>query len=324
MNLPAERENLIRSYLLGDLPQDKLEQVEEQLMTDNEFYEHLLLIEDELVDQYLGGELTDQEAGQFESHFLCSPERQQKLRFARALREYVSMQPEPAPAPIPAPAAAEPVSRWQAFLAAIQIQKPAWGYALAALIILNVSGGYWGLMRHRLLQAEYRGVQIEQEAALEQNRALQSQAGDLSQNLQRAESEREGLRQEIEDLRTGSARSAPAPGLAPQLLTPGLTRSGGRMRRIRIPTSDMGLVRLILDMATNDYDAYEVRLFTEGEEVMRRRGIQAVEDPEKIRLGFLIPAASLSPADYELQLHGIVPRGGEEIVDTYHFRAINP
>jgi hypothetical protein len=309
------REELIRKFLLGDLSQEKQEQLEEQLMTDNELYEHLLLLEDELVEQYLDGELTPEEAGQFDSHFLCTHGRQHKLRFARALRDYVrDAPPEPAKDP-------EPVSRWQAFLTAIQIQRPAWGYALAALLVLNVSGGFWGLMRYSMLKAEYGGVQAEQQAALEQSRALQTRTDELTHDLNRAEAARQDLQQEIADLRAGSAS---APNLVTSILTPGFTRSEGSMERIRIPSSETGLVRLVLDMATNEYESYEVRISLEGTEVMRLGGLRAVEDPEKIRLSFLIPGASLERADYEVQLFGTPPRGDDAIVDTYYFRAISP
>jgi hypothetical protein len=96
------------------------------------------------------------------------------------------------------------------------------------------------------------------------------------------------------------------------------------MTRITIPESKMAIVGIILDMETNDYDVYEVRLLMEGEEILKSTGLEAVEDPDKIRLAFPIPAASLEPADYELKLYGIHNQGVEEHVLTYHFRARNP
>ena len=83
-------QQLVRKYLLGTLPPDRLAQLEERLLSENELYEELLIAEDELIDQYLSNQLSDSERTTFESSFLLTPERQQKLRFARTLKRYVS------------------------------------------------------------------------------------------------------------------------------------------------------------------------------------------------------------------------------------------
>ena len=78
----------IRAYLLGLIQENEQPAIEERLLTDDEFYEELLIAEDELIDEYLGGRLSSSDQEQFEEHFLVTPERQQKLRFGRALKIY--------------------------------------------------------------------------------------------------------------------------------------------------------------------------------------------------------------------------------------------
>jgi len=51
-----------------------------------------VISEDELIDQYLKDQLTPAESEAFENHFLRAPERQQKLRFAKALKKLVAEQ----------------------------------------------------------------------------------------------------------------------------------------------------------------------------------------------------------------------------------------
>lgn len=80
----------LRLYLLGLLPQERLPRLEERLLTDEELYEELLIAEDELIDQYLAGELPARELEGFESHFMNAPERSQQLRFAASLRRFVN------------------------------------------------------------------------------------------------------------------------------------------------------------------------------------------------------------------------------------------
>jgi hypothetical protein len=84
-----EYEN-IRPYLLGLIQQNDQPQIEERLLVDNEFYEELLIAEDELIDEYLAGDLSLLERRNFEEHFLQTPEREQKVRFGRALKKYTA------------------------------------------------------------------------------------------------------------------------------------------------------------------------------------------------------------------------------------------
>jgi CHAT domain-containing protein/tetratricopeptide (TPR) repeat protein len=78
-------------YLLGRLESEpRSEQVEARMMSEPEYYDELLVVEDEVIDQYLSGELSAAEREGFERNFLSTPERVRKLKFARALRDYVS------------------------------------------------------------------------------------------------------------------------------------------------------------------------------------------------------------------------------------------
>lgn len=80
-----------RQYLLGQLTDEaKQQEIEQRLLNDDEFFEELEVTEEDLIDEYLTGKLSENEQGRFERYFLGSPERQQKLRFARTLNRYVT------------------------------------------------------------------------------------------------------------------------------------------------------------------------------------------------------------------------------------------
>jgi len=151
----------IREYLLGRLRLDQQSRVEERLLVDSDFYEELLIAEDEIVDQYVQGEMASDDRASFESHFIISPERQEKVRFARTLRKYVSAEvsrraPELSsemttgrPADVSANATAnaanaEGKSRWFGFLS---LRNSALAYGLAAALVLIVVGGGWWATR---------------------------------------------------------------------------------------------------------------------------------------------------------------------------------
>lgn len=110
MTLSTDNYTELRQYLLGDLDDEARQRVERRLLTEPGFLEELLLGEEELIDDYVGGGLPGGERLKFERHFLCTPERRRQLNFARSLSRYVSesegeavvAQGAAAPAPRPA------------------------------------------------------------------------------------------------------------------------------------------------------------------------------------------------------------------------------
>jgi hypothetical protein len=79
----------LRQYLLGILTDDIRTEVETRLLNDDQLFEELLISENELVDEYFAGRLTEGEKRQFETHFLVGPERQAKFRFGRVFNKYL-------------------------------------------------------------------------------------------------------------------------------------------------------------------------------------------------------------------------------------------
>jgi hypothetical protein len=84
-----------RDYLLGTLTSDGKAQFEERILFTPETYEELLLVEEELIDEYVSGGLTKLEREQFETHFLITAARKKNLRFGQLLKRYVSSHPFP-------------------------------------------------------------------------------------------------------------------------------------------------------------------------------------------------------------------------------------
>ncbi|MEJ7862845.1 MAG: CHAT domain-containing protein [Pyrinomonadaceae bacterium] len=89
-------ENLkLRKYLLGEITgETEREKIELKLITDEKYFQELLIEEEELVQNYVDGELTSGEQVDFEKNFLISEERQKSVMFARLLRKYIDGQNE--------------------------------------------------------------------------------------------------------------------------------------------------------------------------------------------------------------------------------------
>jgi hypothetical protein len=90
MSQELAEEQLIRSYFLGDLPESEQERILERLFTDQLFFETLLVIEGELIDDYALGLVSDQEREKLETGFLRSPHEYLKIEIVKALAQYIT------------------------------------------------------------------------------------------------------------------------------------------------------------------------------------------------------------------------------------------
>ena len=149
MQIDLKGQESLRKYLLGNLPPSQLSALEERLLTDGAFYDELLMVEDELIDQYLSGEQSQAEREGFEAHFMLAPERQQKVRFARALKKYLSNANEARAKNIIAePSVTRPLSvaypdTRQRLSFSFLTRNPILTYSLAATLLLVIGVGLW-------------------------------------------------------------------------------------------------------------------------------------------------------------------------------------
>ena len=93
MTSTQEVQQKIRQYLLGQVSGSAREEIERGLLADDEVFAELLIIEDELTDEYVNGCLDQDDRANFERYFLATPEREEDLQFAKALNRYVTTRP---------------------------------------------------------------------------------------------------------------------------------------------------------------------------------------------------------------------------------------
>ena len=85
MEWTPEEDNRIRRYLLDDATHEERRQVEERILEDVGYGEWLLVIEDELIDDYARGTLSERERELFARNFLVTPRRRQDLVVAQGV-----------------------------------------------------------------------------------------------------------------------------------------------------------------------------------------------------------------------------------------------
>lgn len=87
---PIAGKEEMRAYLLGTLDNALKTEFEDRILYAAEVYEELLMVEEELIDQYVADGLPKLERQQFETHFLITAERQNNLRFGQLLNRYIN------------------------------------------------------------------------------------------------------------------------------------------------------------------------------------------------------------------------------------------
>jgi Flp pilus assembly protein TadD len=86
---PDEQQFELRAYLLGKyIEEAKKEKIEEKLMLDEDYFQQLLLEEEDLIEDYIDDELDADEKKCFESHFLIPVERCEKVKSTLLLKKH--------------------------------------------------------------------------------------------------------------------------------------------------------------------------------------------------------------------------------------------
>jgi len=306
----ADNDELLTQYLLGELSEEEQEGVEQRYISDSELYGQLLAVEDELIDAYVEGELPQSRRARFEAHFMRSPGRQERVEFAKAWMAYVSRGSRNSRAAQPTPS----LSRQTSFSFLRFGSWPAGLRVAAASLVVLFGGGLVAetlRLRTRIDQSEI------QRAALEENqRALSEQIdaerGRSQELLSQLEAERSAREQAI-------ASAQPGSGLISLILTPGLVRGSGDAKRLLI-SPDTRLVRLQVRFARGEYDSYSVVIRTvSGSEVWTKAGLKASQGSAGKVVIVQMPAGSFKTEDYILSLSGQSGSTPPEVINEYFF-----
>jgi hypothetical protein len=119
---PIRDDQILVRYLLGSLPEDQAERLDELSVTDDDFVWRFRAAENDLVDAFLRNELSGDNLERFQSHYLSSSLRREKVQFAAAL---LALRTQEAPS----------AGRW--FTKPMLIPRWAFGAAVAAALLLG-------------------------------------------------------------------------------------------------------------------------------------------------------------------------------------------
>jgi hypothetical protein len=140
----AENHDRLRGYLLGVIPWQEASDIEQRLLGEEEFYEELLVAEDELVDLYVSDRLPPSDRERFESHFLVTAERREKARFGKLFCDYLaSRQVAEVPAVAPEPSEGT-IKKRKAWLSLNVITRhPVLSFAMVLVVCAGLFALLW-------------------------------------------------------------------------------------------------------------------------------------------------------------------------------------
>ncbi len=305
-------DRLLTRYLLGVLPAEEAERLNELSVADEEFAWRLNSFENDLVDAYVRGGLSGEDLQQFTAFYLSSPTRRHKVEFAEGL---LALEHKAAALPAKTKAVASSVKKEEQAFPWRMFSGPRfgfqWGFASAALVALVVAG---------YLLSENLRLRTQVSEAQAQHAALDRRAQELEQQLNQERLTKAETLKELEHARESQTNLDQLKTVP--LLLPPPTRGASQVATLYFP-SRADLAVLVLALESDDFPAYRATLKdpATNQVLWRSSSLTATSSGDKKVVSVGFRASLLKQQNYIVELTGL--RGGAaELVGSYPFRVM--
>ncbi len=308
---------LLRKYLYGDLSEQELDVLENGLFTDPELSDQLDLLENDLLDEYIRGEMDQRERQLIETEYLVNRTRRNRLEAARVLHEQLLDLPARSAAFTPK----EPIGIWSKLAAAFWPQNLAFSGGVAAFLLFGAIAT-WMLLGTRdesLVQIDdptetgnaLVNADIAPGGEMPETGVLQPvpEPGNKLQNSRPESGSSNG------DKTNGEVIPEPKRVFAFTLL-PAMRNS--TRTAVNIPDRAENVRVTIVHDNQRAFARYRAVLTGSDGNVIRQRDFRVNASPGA-PLIFNVPASLLRSGTYEIELSGITKEGRSEAVKFYEF-----
>jgi hypothetical protein len=322
----------MKEYLLGTLPEADTEKFDELCFTDERFADELKTAEKDLVDAYVQGELSGRELETFNSYYLASPIRREKVKFSQAFHTFAEKKIAAANVETSTPAEPKPKKTLTGFLSSLNIFKSTrpllqWGFAAAALVFMLLGG--WLFFQNSRLRSQMNDTQARRDALAEREKELQQQIekqqstnSENEKELARLRQERQLLEDELkkEQERAAQQSSPNNVSIASLILLPQL-RGSNQLKTVTVSNqTDYVSVQLVLE--SDDYKSYRVTLQGSNQTIWRSGNLKTRKRGESKTLNIRLPARLVKSQIYSLDVYGITADGNAENISSYTFKSV--
>jgi hypothetical protein len=298
---PVEPEDgeLVR-YLLGLLPEHETERIEELRIVDDEVAWRLRAVEDDLVDRYIRGTLSGEILERFESYYLASARRREKVRFAVSLFHAADA--------AAGTAAGAKTGSGRASAAGASASGASASSHGSSQDALSARRSRW---YDRLVPRQSSGWALAAAAAL----LLPIAGAILFENLLRHEL------QETQPGHSGPSNPDSSGGATVALVLSPQTRAAGPLVAIEVP-SGTERVSVELRLDPNDFSRYHAELkdLATDRIVWTSGVLTAGLAGGSPAVSFFVPASVFEARNYAFELTGRDPAGRAEVIGSYVFR----
>jgi hypothetical protein len=311
---------VLRSYLLGTADEETTFKVDEEFFTDNAFAERIEMIERDLIDDYVNGELGEGERVKFESYYLASPRRSEKVDFAKALRSLSGRQ-------IVAPEIryeADHGSFWASIFAWRGLIPVAAGLLIVSAfigwIVLRGPGGGGEVAVNQGQTTDPKNINVPPDTVppVNEKPAVEPPTND---NRENGANSRNNTESKNTNQNSGANNvKRPAPAIATVVLLPQLRGSG--LPTATIP-KDAAAADFRLELETEAPGTYDISLTDRGSgaNIWSRRGVRSNSAKDRSTITVRIPARIFKNGNYTFSVSG-ASSTGSEIVGDYTFRVV--
>lgn len=328
MKQDLAQEAKLRRYLLGDLTLEEQVLVEQRLFLHSYYSELAQAVEDDLIDEYLHGDLAASEREKFESHFLDQPEHRGDLRIAEALEKYLASDNAVKPS-LPTNTTLE--DQRTTFLPLSSRRRPAAWFALAATSLVIISVIPWIAIQTVRKQRSEQPLQAQEPRPTQTvDREQPSPGVPINGNSERGveTAERQGgtARPKERSARDRASQQANSQlhsssngsSLAFTIYPGGVSRSETQNNRISISSGIETVILKLPVRAIRHYDSYSATLRSRRRMIRHWPDLPTEVDSELGRIVKVdVATALLSDQRYEIKLAGIP--ADSHAAETYTF-----
>jgi hypothetical protein len=312
-----------QSYLLGSLPETETARYDELSIVDDNFNDFLRSVENDLVDSYVNGQLDVSVLKQFESFYMATPKRREKVAFAKVFYQHADRDPTGEVSAPQMPASR--VGFWEGLRFGL---NPAW-LSFAAVALVCLIGAIWFVSTGRVGTSD-QSLSKPANIANASNGPIVAALSPTAQPLpspQETQVPANNLRVESrpanqpEVVKTPAPEPRIAPIVATFVLSPPL-RGAAVPKNVPI-APNVGRATFRLELEPVDYKAYKIELHDQASNkvVWSASNLKSTGSAQK-SLAVAIPTKLLSSRTYTFSVSGIPANGPAEIIGDYPIRVV--